>query len=146
VIDMGVHDLDMVRWLTGQEITDLRGFASEVTWGEPLPGDPETVNLVIRLSGGASAVVSLARRHPPGDLCRLDVLGGDHAVALSYLQPATADAVMREALRAQAEGLAATIAGDRSVGATVADAAAALVAAERAGALLAPAAIEGATL
>lgn len=146
VIDMGVHDLDMVRWLTGQEITDLRGFASEVTWGEPLPGDPETVNLVIRLSGGASAVVSLARRHPPGDLCRLDVLGGDHAVALSYLQPATADAVMREALRAQAEGLAATIVGDRCVGATVADAAAALVAAERAGALLAPAAIESATL
>ena len=146
VIDMGVHDLDMVRWLTGQEIAELRGFASEVTWGEPVPGDPETVNLVARLSGGATAVVSLARRHPPGDLCRLDVLGADRAVTLPYLQPATADAVMREALRAQAEGLAAAIAGEPCAGATVADAAAALVAAERAGALLPPVTVESAVL
>ncbi len=146
VIDMGVHDFDMVRWLTGQEITELRGLASEVTWGDPVPGDPETVNLVARLSGGASAVVSLARRHPPGDLCRLDVLGADRAVTLPYLQPATADAVMREALRAQAEGLAAAIAGDPCGGATVADAAAALLAAERAGAVLAPTAIKSAAV
>jgi myo-inositol 2-dehydrogenase/D-chiro-inositol 1-dehydrogenase len=136
-VDMGVHDFDMVRWLTGQELGAVTGFASDVTWADPVAGDPETVNLVVRMSRGATAVVSLARRHPPGDLCRVEVIGGEGFAVTPYLQPADADAVMLSALRAQAEALADAIAGTPVLSASVIDASAALRAAEQAGAVLA---------
>lgn len=136
LIDMGVHEFDMLRWLTGQEIEEVAGFASDVTWAPPVEGDAETVNIVARLSGGTTAVVSLARRHPPGDLCRIEALGGEGHVALAYLQPREADAQLLDALQAQAEALAASVRGASPQGADIADAEAAVAAAEQGAATL----------
>jgi myo-inositol 2-dehydrogenase/D-chiro-inositol 1-dehydrogenase len=105
LVDMGVHEFDMLRWLTGQEIYDITGFASHVTWADVVEGDPDTVNLVAYLTGGSTAIVSLARRHPPGDLARVEVLGGDRAESLTFIDPASDVAVMLPALQAQAEAL-----------------------------------------
>lgn len=133
-VDMGVHEFDMLRWLTGQEIDRCIGLDSHVAWSAPVPGDPEAASLVLRLSGGACATVSLARRHPPGDLCRVEVLGGDGARALTYLEPAREEETMLDALRRQAEGLLA--ANGNGPAAAPADARAALAAAEAARAAL----------
>jgi myo-inositol 2-dehydrogenase/D-chiro-inositol 1-dehydrogenase len=127
---MGVHEFDTIRWLTGQEIVEFVGLASDVNWAPPVEGDPETVNLVVLLSEGATAVVSLARRHVPGDLCRIDILGGEAAASLTYIDPANAEAMLIEALRRQAEALGASTQGAPLRGATIADAEAALAAAE----------------
>jgi myo-inositol 2-dehydrogenase/D-chiro-inositol 1-dehydrogenase len=105
LIDMGVHEFDMLRWLTGQEIEGMVGYSSDVAWNVPVPGDPETVNLAAQLGDGATAVVSLARRHPPGDVCRVEVLGGDRAEAITFVAPGDGGAVMLDALQAQAEAL-----------------------------------------
>ena len=139
-IDMGVHEFDMLRWLTGQEIEEITGYCSTVNWAPPVEGDPETANFVARMSGGATAIVSLARRHPPGDVCRLEVLGGDDSDALTFIEPGESDEMMIAALRAQAEGLAAVARGTESAGASIGDAEAALIAAEEAMRVIVPSA------
>lgn len=142
LVDMGVHEFDMLRWLTGQEITEITGFASDVNWAPPVEGDPETVNLVARMSGGSTAMISLARRYPPGDICRIEVLGGDDTTALTYVEPGDSDTMMLDALQAQAEALADLVYGVPPQGATIADAAAAVAAAEAGMATFAPEGVE----
>jgi myo-inositol 2-dehydrogenase/D-chiro-inositol 1-dehydrogenase len=145
LVDMGVHEFDMLRWLTGQEIEAVTGFASATTYTDPVEGDPETVNLVVGLSKGTTAVISLARRHPPGDLCRVEVLGGDDVAVLRYLEPECADEQMIVALGRQAEAFAASVATGAATGASPADAVAALDAAERSNAALDALAVEAAS-
>jgi len=121
-VDMGVHEFDQVRWLTGQEFTSLKTAAS--------PGggaDPDCAQLVAELDGGSTAVVSLGRWHPAGDSCKVEVFGTKGTVSALFLDPAGGDAVFREALRLQAEDFARTVSRATPVaGAAVADAIAAL--------------------
>jgi myo-inositol 2-dehydrogenase / D-chiro-inositol 1-dehydrogenase len=131
LIDMGVHEFDMLRWLTGQEIVEMTGYASDVNYAEPVPGDPETVNLVARMSGGTTAIVSLARRYPPGDICRVEVLGGEATTQLTFVEPGDDGEMLIDAFQAQAEHLADIARGAQPEGATILDAHAALVAAEQ---------------
>jgi myo-inositol 2-dehydrogenase/D-chiro-inositol 1-dehydrogenase len=131
VVDMGVHELDQLRWLTGQEIAAVAPVSATVTFDPPVEGDPESVALALELSGGAIALVSLLRRHPPGDLCRVEVVATEGAVRIDFLSPADGEAPFLAALRAQALDFAAAIGGEPSQGATAEDAARALEAAER---------------
>lgn len=130
VVDMGVHELDMLRWLTGAEILALRGLLGSA--GDPAPelADAYTANFAVELDGGLTAAVSLARRHPPGELCRIEVLGSSRAVALDLLRPQDAERRLLDALRAQAEAFALQLRGGPRQGATLADARAAMAAAE----------------
>jgi myo-inositol 2-dehydrogenase/D-chiro-inositol 1-dehydrogenase len=132
VVDMGVHELDQLRWLTGQEIVAVTGAAGSVGWDPPVTGDPELVTLAVRTDGGVAATILLARRYPPGETCRVEVVGLDDAAAFAFVAPPTGDATIAEALRAQAEDFAR----GGNEGATVDDAIAALDAAQRAKAAL----------
>ncbi|HZO34413.1 MAG TPA: Gfo/Idh/MocA family oxidoreductase [Gaiellaceae bacterium] len=132
VVDMGVHELDQLRWLTGREIVAARGVAGAVGWDEPVAGDPELVELSIELTGGIAAAVTLARRYPPGETCRIEVIGLQGAEAIDFVAPPHGDETIAAALRAQAEDFARGGGG----GTTVDDAVAALDAAERAKAAL----------
>jgi myo-inositol 2-dehydrogenase / D-chiro-inositol 1-dehydrogenase len=136
VVDMGVHEFDQLRWLTGQEIATVGGVASTVTFDPPVDGDPETVALTLLLDGGTAAFVSLLRRYPPGDLCSVQVVGTSGAERCDFIGPPDGEQAFLEALRAQVADFAAAISGAPSRGATPADAAKALEAAERARAAL----------
>jgi myo-inositol 2-dehydrogenase / D-chiro-inositol 1-dehydrogenase len=130
VVDMGVHELDQLRWLTGQEIAAVTPVSSTVAFDPPVAGDPESVALALELSGGAIALVSLLRRHPPGDLCRVEVVATEGAVRLDFLSPADGEAPFLAALRAQALDFAGAIRGEPSHGASAEDAAKALAVVE----------------
>jgi myo-inositol 2-dehydrogenase/D-chiro-inositol 1-dehydrogenase len=132
VVDMGVHELDQLRWLTGREVVAVRGVAGSVGWDEPVDGDPEFVELSLGLTGGVAAAITLARRYPPGETCRVEVIGLRGAEAIDFVAPPDGDETIAAALRAQAEDFARG-GGD---GSTVEDAVAALVAAEGAKAAL----------
>jgi myo-inositol 2-dehydrogenase/D-chiro-inositol 1-dehydrogenase len=132
VVDMGVHEFDQLRWLTGREIVSVTGVAGRVGWDEPIDGDPELVQLALMLEGGISATITLARRYPPGEFCRIEVVGLHAAEQLDFVAPPDGDETIAAALRAQAEDFAF----ERGGGATGADALAALEAAERAKAAL----------
>ena len=132
-IDMGVHEFDQARWLTGQEFGDISSLFCGVA-AEPWPGDPESAQAMAELSGGTTALVSLGRRYPLGDVCKVEVYGTKDAEECRFLWPPTADESFFGALRLQAESFARHVRGGPLEGAGGQDAAAALETAERAAA------------
>ena len=115
-VDMGVHEFDQVRWLTGQEFTSIKTAAAA---GE---SDPDCAQIVAELDGGSTAMVSLGRWHPAGDSCKVEVFGTKGTVSSWFLVPAGGEATFHEALRLQAEDFARSVAGSQAAGASVADA------------------------
>lgn len=136
LVDMGVHEFDTLRWLTGQDLLGLAGFPSPIHYAEPIPGAADNVSLVARLSRGAGGVITLTRRHPPGDMCRVEVLAADAVEVVTYLEPPRSEEQLVEALRLQAEGFAGLVGGAARDGATLDDAGIALESAEAAAAAL----------
>ena len=64
-IDMGVHEFDQLRWLTGQDISGLAAVAS----GQAPDGiaDVDGAQVIAALSGGGCGFISLGRYYPAGD-------------------------------------------------------------------------------
>jgi myo-inositol 2-dehydrogenase/D-chiro-inositol 1-dehydrogenase len=131
-IDMGVHEFDQIRWLTGQQITALQIAVPTTSSEPPVAGDAESAQVLCTMSGGSTALVSLGRRFPIGDVCRVEVYGARDFADCRFLWPPYADEVFLAALRRQAEAFAAAEPG----GATSADAVAALDAAAEASLVL----------
>jgi myo-inositol 2-dehydrogenase/D-chiro-inositol 1-dehydrogenase len=130
-IDMGVHEFDQTRWLSGQEFGPTSSLASGVA-AEPWPGDPESAHSLAELSGGTTALISLGRRFPLGDVCKVEVFGTKDWAECRFLWPPSADETFFEALKVQAESFARHARGGPLEGAGGDDAAAAIEAAERA--------------
>jgi myo-inositol 2-dehydrogenase / D-chiro-inositol 1-dehydrogenase len=130
-IDMGVHEFDQSRWLSGQEFVGSTSLASGVA-EEPWPGDPESAHALAELSGGTTAVISLGRRFPLGDVCKVEVFGTKDWEECRFLWPPTADETFFEALKVQAESFARYARGGPREGAGGDDAAAAIEAAQQA--------------
>jgi myo-inositol 2-dehydrogenase/D-chiro-inositol 1-dehydrogenase len=144
--DMGVHEFDEMRWLTGQEIGNMAAIASGVVPGglvRHLPGeaprrsaDVDSAQVLVELSGGGSGLVSLGRFHPAGDMARAEAFGTKGTARCDFLDPAEGEQAQLAALRLQAESFADFASGGPCTGATGADAVAALDAATRAGAAI----------
>ena len=130
-VDMGVHEFDQTRWLTGQEFGSITSIPSAVA-EEPWPGDPESAHAMAELSGGTTALISLGRRFPLGDVCKVEVFATKDAEECKFLWPPSADDTFFAALRAQAESFARHVGGAPREGAGADDAVAALDGAERA--------------
>jgi len=136
-IDMGVHEFDQIRWLSGQEFGDLDAVSSPVGEAGDIGDDVDSAQALGTLSGGTSAFVSLGRFFPGGDMARIEVFGTADAVRCDFLDPKDGDRAQLEALVRQAEGFAAFARGGARTGASIRDAAAALAAAERAASAIA---------
>ncbi len=122
-VDMGVHEFDQIRWLTGQEFATVRVAGSQLGAS---PDDPDCAQLVARLDGGSTAMVSLGRWHPGGDSCKVEVFGTRGTASSWFLNRADGDAVLGHALRLQAEDFAQAARAGTGSGASVADAVVAL--------------------
>jgi myo-inositol 2-dehydrogenase / D-chiro-inositol 1-dehydrogenase len=131
-VDMGVHEFDQIRWLTGQDLGNVQSVSSRRGAGAGMARDPDSAEVICELSGGGTGLVSLGRWHPEGDTCRVDVFGTAGTRSCWFLRPSTGDEVFRQGLRHQAEDFARLVAGGEGEGATASDAVAALRAAEQA--------------
>jgi myo-inositol 2-dehydrogenase/D-chiro-inositol 1-dehydrogenase len=136
-IDMGVHELDQTRWLTGQEIDDVEAAPASVASAPPVDGDPDSVEAIARLSGGSVAAISLGRRFPHGDCCWVEVMGTRGYERVEFMWGAAGEKVFRDAMTAQADAFAEAVLGGPRRGATADDAVRAIAAAERMGAAIA---------
>jgi myo-inositol 2-dehydrogenase/D-chiro-inositol 1-dehydrogenase len=90
--DCGVHDFDIIRWVTGHEVTEV--YATGANRGEQFfvdAGDVDTAAIVLRLDDGTLATVSLARYNGAGYDVRLEALGskGNAVVGLDDRTPLT---------------------------------------------------------
>jgi myo-inositol 2-dehydrogenase/D-chiro-inositol 1-dehydrogenase len=128
-IDMGVHEFDQLRWLTGQDISSLAVVASGRAPDEI--ADVDGAQAVASLSGGACGFISLGRYYPAGDAVWAEVFGTRASERCDIIDPAEGERAQLEALRRQAESFAEFAAGGPCQGATAADAVAALTAAEQ---------------
>jgi myo-inositol 2-dehydrogenase / D-chiro-inositol 1-dehydrogenase len=131
-IDMGVHEFDQLRWLSGQAVTRLQTAAATIASVPAVPGDVESAAVLCTLSGGGTGIISLGRRHAPGDMCRVEVFGTAGVEVCPFLSPETGEETFLHALMLQAEGFASWVRGGSAAGATATDAIAALELAERA--------------
>ena len=133
LLDMGVHELDQIRWLTGSELGEIVAFAADV--------DADVATALVRVDDGTDAVISLGRRFPHGDCCWLELMGTSGHVREPFMWGNEGQGVFEDALVAQAEAFAAAIRGEPQRGASGEDAVHAIEAAERAARSLAAAAI-----
>ena len=80
--DCAVHDYDAVRWVTGQEVTEVyaAGTNRDAEWFGEL-GDVHTASAVLTLDGGVLAVVSNTRYNGRGHDVRLEVHGTRDSLA-----------------------------------------------------------------
>jgi myo-inositol 2-dehydrogenase / D-chiro-inositol 1-dehydrogenase len=81
--DCGVHDFDIVRWVTGREIVEV--FATGANRGEPFfteYGDVDTAAATLRLDDGTLALVSMTRYNGAGYDVRLEAMGSEGTIAV----------------------------------------------------------------
>ena len=130
-IDMGVHEFDVVRWLTGQSVTSVVAVQTPALDPSARP-DADNAQALLSLSLGTTAAVSLGRHHPEGDLVTIEVFGSGGHERSTVLDPHDGDAPVLDALARQAESFAELVRGGPRRGAGTADAVAALQDAARA--------------
>jgi myo-inositol 2-dehydrogenase/D-chiro-inositol 1-dehydrogenase len=81
--DFSIHDFDVLRWLTGDEVAEIyadgavRGFEVFAKYG-----DVDTATATLRLAGGALAVMTVARHDPLGYDIRTELFGSKDSVAV----------------------------------------------------------------
>jgi myo-inositol 2-dehydrogenase/D-chiro-inositol 1-dehydrogenase len=130
-VDMGVHEFDVVRWLTGQSVASVVAAATPALDALARP-DADNAQALLSLSGGTTAAVSLGRHHPGGDLVTIEVFGSTGHERSTVLDPREGDEPMLDALARQAGSFAELVLGGTRRGAGTADAVAALQDAARA--------------
>jgi myo-inositol 2-dehydrogenase/D-chiro-inositol 1-dehydrogenase len=80
--DCSVHDFDAIRWVTGQEVTEVyaAGANRGADWFGEL-GDADTASAILTLADGTLGVVSNARYNASGHDVRLEVHGSKDSIA-----------------------------------------------------------------
>jgi myo-inositol 2-dehydrogenase/D-chiro-inositol 1-dehydrogenase len=129
--DMGVHEIDQVRWLTGQEISSVSVSAFPTTRDPYVNGDVDSAQALLTLTEGTAATISLGRYFPDGDFVSAEVFGTADHRRTNVLEPAEGERPQLEALRRQDEAFARWAVGGPPEGASIADAIAALEVAEQ---------------
>jgi myo-inositol 2-dehydrogenase/D-chiro-inositol 1-dehydrogenase len=83
--DLHIHDFDAVRFVSGEEITEVYadGAGLDAPWVEQLD-DVDVAAAVLRLSGGGLVIVSGTRRDPLGYDVRLEVFGTGDSIAVGH--------------------------------------------------------------
>jgi myo-inositol 2-dehydrogenase / D-chiro-inositol 1-dehydrogenase len=83
--DCGVHDYDIVRWVTGREAVEV--YATGSNQGERFfadAGDVDTAAAVVTMDDGALALLSAGRYNAAGYDVRLEVFGSRDSIAVGF--------------------------------------------------------------
>jgi myo-inositol 2-dehydrogenase/D-chiro-inositol 1-dehydrogenase len=102
-LDLGVHDIDLVRWISGQEV--LAVFAQGHPGEDPAlaaHGDVEEAQALLRLAGGSTATLLLSRRSLYGYDVRMELWGTAASLRVGYLRGPAVTRGDRTGLHAQA--------------------------------------------
>jgi myo-inositol 2-dehydrogenase/D-chiro-inositol 1-dehydrogenase len=149
--DCGVHDFDIVRWVTGREVVEV--YAAGGNRGAEYireAGDVDTASALLTLDDGTIAVISDSRHNARGHDVRLELHGMKDSIAVGLedrlpprsVEPGTAFPPgtphtffmdrFADAYRAELTAFTEVVAGSRPSPCTGQDARAALAVAEAA--------------
>lgn len=132
LLDMGVHEIDQIRWLTGGDVVDARAASAAHVEDPAAAGDVDSAVMSLRLSQGSLGTVTLGRYFPGGDMVEVEVFGSRGHERHTLLDPADGSSAFHDALRRQAEAFADLVRTARDTGASLSDAACAVGAVEMA--------------
>jgi myo-inositol 2-dehydrogenase / D-chiro-inositol 1-dehydrogenase len=81
--DLHIHDFDAIRFVSGEEVTQVYadGAGLDAPWVDELD-DVDVSAAILHLSGGGLVIVSGTRRDPLGYDVRLEVFGTDDSIAV----------------------------------------------------------------
>jgi myo-inositol 2-dehydrogenase/D-chiro-inositol 1-dehydrogenase len=104
--DLHIHDLDAIRFVTGQEIVEVyaAGAVRETAWFAAY-GDVDAAAAVLTLEGGALAVITGTRHDPLGYDVRLEVFGTADSLAIGLAGRVPVHAPGTPAVRGHADFL-----------------------------------------
>lgn len=101
-VDMTIHDFDMVRYLSGSEVTEVSAFGACLVNPEiAKAGDVDTCIITLRFTNGALGVIDNSRQAVYGYDQRIEVFGSKGCITADNETPNnttyyTADGVMKE--------------------------------------------------
>ncbi|MFF7154962.1 Gfo/Idh/MocA family oxidoreductase [Streptomyces sp. NPDC008139] len=81
--DCLIHDFDVLRWVTGREITEV--YATGANGGDDFfraAGDADTAAALLTLEGGVLATATATRYHGAGYDVRMELAGTDDQIAV----------------------------------------------------------------
>jgi inositol 2-dehydrogenase len=94
IMDMGVHDFDLARWLMGSEVTEVQAWGGALVYPELKEvGDIDNALINLKFANGAIGNIDLSRNAVYGYDIRTEVLGSDGGLLIGKLQQ-TATLVM----------------------------------------------------
>lgn len=83
--DLHIHDFDIARWVTGQEITEVYADGSADGFDEfRRHGDVATAVATLRFDGGTLGILSGTRHDPLGYDVRMEAFGAGDSVAVGW--------------------------------------------------------------
>jgi myo-inositol 2-dehydrogenase/D-chiro-inositol 1-dehydrogenase len=130
MIDMGIHDFDLARWLMSDEVVEVQAWGSTLAFPEfAAVDDVDSAVINLRYAGEALGTIALARCNAGGDEVRTEVQGtagsvhyGERVIASERREP-----LFESAYRAESEAFVRAIADDAPVAVGGFEARAALV-------------------
>jgi myo-inositol 2-dehydrogenase / D-chiro-inositol 1-dehydrogenase len=86
MVDMGIHEFDLARWLMDDEVVEVHAFGSSVAHPElATAGDVDSAVVNLRFAGGTTGTVELARNTTYGEDVRTEVLATGGSVWVGHL-------------------------------------------------------------
>jgi myo-inositol 2-dehydrogenase/D-chiro-inositol 1-dehydrogenase len=122
-IDMGVHEIDEMLWLLGQDFAEVKAQVFPTTEDPDAQNDVDSTQALVMLSGGTSAVLSLGRFYEGGDVVSVALFGSKGHTRFDVVSPATGETPQLQALKLQAEAFARHARGAAPEGTTAEEAA-----------------------
>ena len=122
-IDMGVHEIDEMLWLLGQDFVEVKAQVFPTTEDPDAENDVDSTQALVMLSGGTSAALSLGRFYEGGDVVSVALFGSKGHTRFDVVSPETGEAPQLQALKLQAEAFARNARGAAPEGTTAEEAA-----------------------
>ncbi len=122
-IDMGVHEIDEMLWLLGQDVAEYTTQSFPSIEDPGVENDPDSTQALVMLSGGTSAVISLGRFYRGGDIVSVALFGSKDHTRFDVVSPETGEGPQLHALKLQAEAFARHARGAPQQGTTAEEAA-----------------------
>jgi myo-inositol 2-dehydrogenase / D-chiro-inositol 1-dehydrogenase len=122
-IDMGVHEIDEMLWLLGQDFAEVKAQVFPTTEDPLAQNDVDSTQALVMLSGGTSAALSLGRFYEGGDVVSVALFGSKGHTRFDVVSPETGEAPQLQALTLQAEAFARHASGAAPEGTTAEEAA-----------------------
>ncbi|MGH2408148.1 MAG: Gfo/Idh/MocA family protein [Candidatus Limnocylindrales bacterium] len=128
MVDMGVHEFDLARWLMTDEVVEVHAWGSTLAHPQLAEvGDVDSAAIALRFAGGAIGTVELGRSSRIGDEVRTEVWGSSDSVYVVERAPSgdPSARIFQRAYAEQARGFVQALREDAPVAVSGADARAA---------------------